>query len=130
MASPKRTLAKSLVLAAAGLAGCKLATRPASPVASFPLHYQLEVVVVPADHELHVHGAVQSNRPRQRFYLNKMLTLDDLADKNGPISYKRNGGRIDLDRPVTTVRIRYHGRLTREGEQDFKSDAWIQPGEV
>lgn len=53
-----------------------------------------------------------------------------MEDSVGVVAYRRSGSRIELERPVTSLRFRYHGRLLREGSRDYKSHAWIQPSEV
>lgn len=101
------------------------AARPAAA-----LRYDLAATLAPATHGLAVTGTFASARPRTRFYLNEDLVIDELADDSGPIAYRRDGSCVELDRPITMARFRYHGELVRKGSRDFKSQAWIGPGEV
>lgn len=118
--------------------GCGAAHRsPTAPVAPAVVartaaapEYELEVRIDPAQHELEVVGTVQTERPRTDFWLNEALVLDELADDDGPVAFRRDATRVFSERPLNHARFRYHGRLVREGERDFKSHAWILPTEV
>ncbi|MCW5818040.1 MAG: hypothetical protein KIT84_43990 [Labilithrix sp.] len=94
------------------------------------LRYELDVEIAPQSHELRTVGSFRGPKPRTGFFLNESLAIDELEDANGPVRYRRNGSRIELERPVSAARFRYHGQLGREGNRDFKSRAWVQPGEV
>lgn len=76
-------------------------------------------------------GEVTSYPPRTRFFLNEALAIDELVVRDQPVPYTRTKSRIDLPQPVSTFRIRYHGRLERSGgTRDFKSAAWLDADEV
>jgi hypothetical protein len=94
------------------------------------LGYDLQVRIHPDRHELEVTGTLRTERPRTHFWLNDALVLDELADADGPIEFRRDRTRIDVTRPLGAVKFRYHGRLERTGERDFKSHAWVLPSEV
>ncbi len=120
------------------LCSCRAETSPARPSTATPsskprtepLRYELTAEVIPRTHELRVTGSFRSETPRHELFLNEALVIDALEGHDGPIGFRRRGSRIDLDRPLSAGRIRYHGQLVRDGARDYKSHAWIRPGEV
>lgn len=104
---------------------------PRAPAGPRAPAYDLHVEIDPSDHQLRVTGSVELPTPRTRFYLNEALTVDALVDDRGEaVAHERHEKRIELARPIARAQFRYHGRLVRSGDRDFKSHAWLDPDEI
>jgi hypothetical protein len=102
----------------------------ARPLDEGALRYDLAVSLDLEAHELAVDARVRSARPRSRMYLHPGLTIEDVHDEHGPISFQRHERVVDLDRPASSFEIRYRGRLPSDGTNDTKARAYLETGRV
>jgi hypothetical protein len=94
------------------------------------LRYELAMSLDLEAHQIAVDARVWSERPRSRLYLHPGLTIEDVHDERGAVSFRRDERIVDLDRPLSSFEIRYRGGLPFQGTNDTKARAYVETNRV